>query len=134
MKRRRFLPLAAVTLAGCLGARDESGPRTPPLTPEGGPPPEDGRDLDIVNAVPDEAEDGSLIFVITVENTASSSRSDTLVGVATVDGEDGETEYEASREVSLEGGSEAEFDLVFDVAYETWAGNGSLTYGWQGQL
>ncbi|MBP1985710.1 hypothetical protein [Halolamina salifodinae] len=134
MKRRRFLPLAAVALSGCLGARDESGPRTPPLTPKGGPTPEGGRNLRIVDAVPREGEDGSLVFAVTVENTAASSQRDTLVGIATVQGESGSTEYEARRQVSLDGNTEAEFDLVFDVAYEQWAGNGGISYGWQGQL
>ena len=134
MKRRRFLPLAAVALSGCLGARDESGPRTPPLTPKGGPTPEGGRNLRIVEAAPREAEDGSLVFVVTVENTAATTQRDTLVGIATVEGEDGTTEYEASRQVSLEGNTRGEFDLAFDVSYEEWGGNGGISYGWQGQL
>jgi hypothetical protein len=134
VKRRRFLPLAALALSGCLGARDESGPRTPPLTPEGGPTPEGGRNLQIVEAAPREGEDGSLLFVVTVENTAETTQSDTLVGTATVERDGETTEYEARREVSLDGTTKAEFELAFDVAYETWAGNGNISYGWQGQL
>lgn len=74
------------------------------------------------------------MFVVTVENTAATTQRDTLVGVATVEGGDGTTEYEASRQVSLEGNTRAEFDLAFDVSYEQWAGNGGISYGWQGQL
>lgn len=144
VQRRRFLPLAAVALAGCLGARDETEPRNPPTTPEpGGDPPTtsepseattDSRGLKILDAGPREGENGELIFAITVENTSDSPQSDTLVGVATVDAEGENTEYNASRAVELEGNSEGEFDLVFDVTYEEWTGNGGLTYGWEGEL
>lgn len=146
MQRRRFLPLAAVALAGCLGARDETDPRNPPTTPEDGEAPADtstptatetateSRSLKIRNSVPREGEDGELVFVITVENTSSQTQSDTLVGIATVDADGEQTEYEASRAVELEGNSEADFELVFDVSYEEWTGNGGLSYGWEGDL
>ena len=134
VQRRRFLPLAAAALAGCVGPSDGSGPRNPPTTPEGGVPVDDGRDLRIGQAAPREGEDGALVFAVTVENTAGGTRSDTLVGRATVDGESGSTEYEARREVTLDGGAVAEFDLVFDVAYEAWAGSGDLAYGWEGEI
>ncbi|MFD1566526.1 hypothetical protein [Halolamina litorea] len=137
MQRRQFLPLAAVALAGCVGPSDGSGPRNPPTTPEGGEPAGGGgggRDLRIVDAVPREGDDGSLVFVITVENTVGATRSDVLVGRATVNADSGETEYEARREVSLDGDAEAEFELVFDVPYEEWAGQGSLSYGWEGEI
>ncbi len=74
------------------------------------------------------------MLVIGVENTADGTRSDTLVGRATVETDDGITEYEATREVSLDGGAAAEIDLVFDVRYETWAGGGGLSYGWDDQF
>lgn len=124
-----------VGLAGCVGASGGSGPRNPPTTPEGGEPVETERGLRIVDGVPREGEDGALVLAISVENTADASRSDTLVARATIETEDGMTEYEASREVSLEAGAAAEVELVFDVAYETWGdASAGLTYGWQGQL
>ena len=135
VQRRQFLSLAAVGLAGCVGASGGSGPRNPPTTPEGGGPVETTRGLRIVDGTPREGEDGALMFVITVENTADSSRSDTLVGRATIETDEGTAEYEASREVSLDADTAAEIDLVFDVAYETWAGaSAGLSYGWQGEL
>lgn len=134
MQRRRYLVLAVAGLSGCVSASDGSGPRNPPSTPEGGGPIEPQRRLRIVDGEPREGEDGALVLVVTVENRGDSRRSDTLVGVVTVDTEDGSTEYEASREVSLDGNSESEVELVFDVDYEAWAGSGSLAYGWEGEL
>ena len=84
--------------------------------------------------VPREGEDGALVIAITVENTADGGRSDTLVAVATIDAEGSSTEEEVSREVSLDGNEQREVELVFEVAYEDWVGNGSLTYGWEGEF
>lgn len=132
MQRRRLLALAPLALAGCVtSARDESGPRNPPTTPVGGEPePGDERQLRIVGSDIEEGDDGSLVLSVTVANRAADRRSDTLVGVATVDG----TDYEASQEVSLPGESEVTVGLRFDVAYSDWAGSGSLSYGWKGEL
>jgi len=133
MQRRGVLALISLTLAGCVtGARDESGPRNPPTTPEGGEQPveTEERTLSITDSEILEGEDGSLVVSIVVANAAADRRSGTLVGTATL----GETEYEASEEVSLAGNTEAEFDLVFDVAYEQWVGEGSITYGWERQF
>lgn len=134
MQRRQFLSLAVVALGGCVGASGGSGPRNPPTTPEGGEPAEPTRALRIVGGAPQEDENGALVLVISVENAADGRRSDTLVGRATVESDDGTTEYEASRAVSLDGGATADVELVFDVAYEAWSGNGRLAYGWQGEL
>jgi len=134
VQRRQFLPLAAVGLAGCVGASDGSGPRNPPTTPAGGEPTVERRDLRIVDAVPREGENGALVLAVTVENVGESARSDTLVGRATVETDGETTEYETDRAVSLDAGVEAEVELVFDVSYESWAGAGSLSYGWQGEL
>lgn len=133
MQRRGFFGFVSLALAGCVtSARDESGPRNPPTTPEGGEPAdgEPTRLLRIVGSDVLEGEDGSLVLSIVVENAADSRRTDTLVGTAKVD----DKAYEASREVSLEGNSEAEFDLVFDVSYEEWSGGGGLTYGWASEM
>ncbi len=123
-----------VALGGCVSTSGGSGPRNPPTTPEGGEPVGETRALRIVGGAPQEGENGALVLVISVENTADGRRSDTLVGSATVESDDGTTEYETSREVSLDGGAEADVELVFDVAYEAWRGNGRLAYGWQGEL
>lgn len=132
MKRRGLVLCAAAALTGCLGqARDESGPRRPPDTPKGGRGPDDGqRDLLIRGADVEEADDGSLTLFVTVENTSGVRQSDTLVGVATV----GDTEHRTTREVSLDGNSEAEFALDFDVSYEEWSADGGLSYGWDDEL
>lgn len=134
MQRRQFLSLAAVGFGGCVSASDGSGPRNPPTTPEGGEPVEDARSLRIVDAVPREGEDGALVLVVTVENTAAGTRSDRLVARVTVETDDGTTEYETSWEVSLDAGVEAEVELVFDVTYEAWTSGGGLSYGWDDQL
>jgi len=134
VQRRQFLALSAVGLGGCVGASGGSGPRNPPTTPAGGGPIEEPRRLRIVDGIPREGEDGALVLVITVENTADGTRSDTLVARATVETDDGTAEYETSREVSVEAGVEAEVRLVFDVSYETWRDGGGLSYGWAGQL
>jgi len=134
VQRRQFLSLAAVGFGGCVSASDGSGPRNPPTTPEGGEPVEDARSLRIVDAVPREGEDGALVLVVTVENTAAGTRSDRLVARVTVETDDGTTEYETSREVSLDAGVEAEVELVFDVTYEAWTSGGGLSYGWDDQL
>jgi hypothetical protein len=132
VQRRRLLALAPLALAGCVtSASDESGPRNPPTTPEGGEQ-QTGleRQLRIIDSEVGEGDDGSLVLSITVENRAADRRSDTLVGTATVEG----TEYEASEEVSLPGESEATVTLKFKVAYADWEGSGSLNYGWVGKL
>lgn len=133
MQRRGVLALVPAVLAGCVtSARDESGPRHPPTTPQGGEPEKGAqeRQLRIVGSDVGEGEDGFLELSVVVENAADSRRSGTLVGTATVD----DTAYEASQEVSLSGNTEAEFELVFDVAYDEWSGNGSLRYGWASQM
>ncbi|MFB6221815.1 MAG: hypothetical protein ABEH90_10310 [Halolamina sp.] len=133
MQRRGVLALGALALAGCVtSARDESGPRNPPTTPEGGEP-QDGteeRQLRIVGSEITEGEEGSLVLSIVVENTAAERRSGTLVATATV----ADTEYEASEEVSLAGETQATFDLVFDVSYDSWEESGGLTFGWASQF
>jgi hypothetical protein len=134
VQRRQFLSLAVVALGGCVSASGGSGPRNPPTTPEGGEPVGETRALRIVGGTPREGENGALVLVISIENTADGRRSDTLVGRATVESEDGTTEYETTREVSLDGGAEADVELVFEVAYEAWSGNGRLAYDWQGEL
>jgi hypothetical protein len=129
MQRRGVLALVPLALAGCVtSASDESGPRNPPTTPRGGAPEEgdERRQLRIVGSDLGEGEEGSLVLTVIVENAADDRRTGTLVGTATVDGD----EYEASKEVSLEGNTEAEVALVFDVSYDEWAENGSLTFGW----
>ncbi|MFW5948597.1 MAG: hypothetical protein ACOCSD_03240 [Halolamina sp.] len=135
MQRRQFLSLAVVGLGGCVSASGGSGPRNPPTTPEGGGPVEEARSLRILDSEPREGDDGALVLAITVENTADGARSDTLVASATAESGDGATEYEASREISVDAGDEAEFELVFEVSYDEWAdGDGSLAYGWEGEL
>ena len=134
VQRRQFLPLVTVALAGCVSASDGSGPRNAPSEAEGGGSVDGTRALRIVDGAPREGEDGALVLAIGVENTADGTRSDTLVGRATVEADDGTTEYEATREVSLDGGAAAEVDLVFDVRYETWAAGGGLSYGWAGDF
>ena len=134
MQRRQFLSLVVIALSGCVSASGGSGPRNPPTTPEGGEQTGTARALRIVDGVPREGEAGALVISFVVENSADGRRSGTLVGRATVETDGGTTEYEASREVSIDGGVEADVELVFDVAYETWAGNGGLSYGWEGEI
>jgi len=134
VQRRQFLPLLTVPLAGCVSASDGSGPRNAPTGAEGGGSVDQTRALRIVDGAPREGEDGALVLAIGVENTADGTRSDTLVGRATVEADDGTTEYEATRAVSLDGGAAVEVELVFDVRYETWTGSGGLSYGWAGEF
>lgn len=132
MQRRRLLAFVPLGLAGCVtSARDESGPRNPPTTPEGGDGgSDDQRQLQIVGVEVGAADDGSFVLSVTVANRAADRRSDTLVGTATVEG----TDYEAREDVSLPGESEATVDLRFDVAYDDWEGGGSLSYGWADEV
>lgn len=113
------------------GVRDETGPRKPPTTPESGGSADPGtRKLRIREGDVLEGDDGSLLLRITVENTSGVRQTDTLVGRATVE----DTVYETTKEVSLAADAEAEVDLVFEVAYEDWFGQGDLDYGWDDQL
>jgi hypothetical protein len=134
MQRRRLLVGlgAGMALTGCLGqARDESGPRRPPGSPrDGRDAAESERELVIRDADILEADDGTLRLVITVENTSGVRQSDTLVGIATVDG----TDYRVSREVALDADSEAEYTLDFEVDYQAWSAKGDLSYGWDDQV
>lgn len=132
MKRRRLFVGVGVALAGCVGsARDESGPRRPPRSPEGGRVEgDDSRDLVINDADIAEGDDGSLTLTVLVENTSGVRQSDTLVGIATVE----DVEYRASRDVSLEANTEAEVTLVFDVSFEEWSAGGGINYGWDDEL
>lgn len=136
MKRRRLLVGAGVgvgmALSGCIGqARDESGPRHPPGTPDGGRARgDDSRALVIREADVAEGDDGSLTLTVFVENTSGIRQSDTLVGIATVD----DTEHRASQDVSLDAKSEDEVTLVFDVEFSEWSKGGGLDYGWDDEL
>ena len=130
MKRRRLLVGAGIALSGCVaGAREESGPRRPPSTPEGGGNDAE-RDLLIRDGEPVEADDGSLALVVTVENVSGVRQTDTLVGIATFEGE----EYRKEREVSVESNTEAEVTLEFDVVFEDWLADGGIQWGWNDQL
>lgn len=134
MKRRRLLvgAGACIALGGCLSsARDESGPRRPPAEPEGGRGLDEGqRELIIRDANVEENDDGQLSIVVTVENTSGVEQSDTLVGVATVDGD----EHRVSQDVTLDANDEETYTLVFDLDYETWSANGNLSYGWDDEV
>lgn len=129
MERRGYLTVCALLSAGCLGGRrNESGPRTPPPSPEGGgaEKTERQRDLQILDYTVESGDDGRLAVPVTVENLADDRRTGTLVGEATVDGET----FRVEREVSLEGDTEATITLEFDVSYDEFTSGGDLTLDW----
>lgn len=136
MDRRALLRTAAVGLAGglagCSGERrDESGPRNPPTSPEGGVPgetetPTPSRELRITGYTVQETDDGNLAVPVTVKNVADGQRTGTLVVTVTI----GEDSHTKRQDVSVASGVEATLTFTFDVAYGRFSENGGLTLHW----
>ena len=126
MKRRSALGLLAASLslpAGCLSdAPGVTGPRNPPSAPADDPrePPE-REPLRITEFDFGESDDGRLRVFGTVENRTETERRATVRVSVTTD----ET-YERTVEVDVPAGSTAEFEVVFDLAYEVASGNFSI--------
>lgn len=122
VKRRSVLGLlAAVLSAGCVEEwPTPTGPRGPPEQPEGQP-----RDPDALRIGDwdfDENDSGLLRVFGAVKNNGSSLARVTVVAVVSTDDE----KYKQSQTVEVSGEGVTDFDIVFDVEYETFRQMGSL--------
>lgn len=123
MKRRTLLRAFALALpSGCLGSLSRpTGPRGPPR-PSAGEPRTPERVLSIEAWDFGETDEGTLRVFGTVKNAGDAPASATVVSTVTVDGE----EETKSVDVRVSAGDTAEFELVFEVSYEAFTGNGSI--------
>ncbi|MFC6614350.1 hypothetical protein ACFQAS_05180 [Halopenitus salinus] len=129
MRRRGFLTAALSTVvAGCLGERPPSGPRHPP---SGGTPPGSGPEtatpspgLRLADRDFSERENGGLLVEATIENTASETRTGTLVVTATTP----EEEATETRDLEVDPGSEIDVAVEFELTYGEFINGGSLSF------
>lgn len=128
MRRRGLLVAVFSTMvAGCLAERPPSGPRNPPSgeAPPGSAPetatPSPG--LRLVERDFSEREDGSLLVEATIENTASETRTGTLVVTAAT----AEEEATETRDIEVDPGSAIDVALGFELSYGEFINGGSLS-------
>jgi hypothetical protein len=122
VKRRSVLGMVAASLsAGCVGAWPQpTGPRGPPEAPEGQP--REQSPLRIESWDFGEADSGLLRVFGTVQNDRDASAEATVeVRVRA-----GEQRYERTTTVDVPAGATAEFEIEFDVEYDTFVGDGSI--------
>ena len=124
MRRREVLVAAALTLTGCLrNPPDVTGPRLPPTAHGDGagsaPPASEFyvRAFDVRAS-----EDGDLTVVGTVANRGDVRRTGTVEATVSAAGE---TDTRSTR-VTVAAGGEARFEIPFDLAYESFAGDGDV--------
>lgn len=122
MKRRSVLGLfAAVLSAGCVDDwPTATGPRGPPEQPEGQP--RDTGALRIDNWDFGETESGQLRVFGTVENDGATAAQAVVEVVVSAD----DQQYEQTQVVDVPAGESAEFDVAFDLEYETFLQSGSI--------
>ncbi|MFC7045083.1 hypothetical protein ACFQH6_06320 [Halobacteriaceae archaeon GCM10025711] len=110
MKRRTalqgFAAGGALLLAGCLGGGDDEPRRTLKAT---------GIDYT-------DDENGNLVVIVTVANTASERRNATMYVPVSVNG----TSQQRVAEVSVDGGSAEEYRVTFDVNRSAFAKDGQI--------
>lgn len=124
MDRRGAIRLVGLALTGgCLSTPSATGPRNPPTASGDGPPTDGGSDVSVTNLDVEEAEDGSLKLLATVVNEGETAQTRTLRAKASV----GEESYVETREVRVAAGSETEVAVTFDVTYDEFTGNGSVS-------
>ena len=124
MRRREAVVAAAFALAGCLRSPpDASGPRMPPTAPPGGTgPTTPASDLSVSTFDVEADENGDVRVVGTVANRGDVRRTGTVEVTVSVGGET----HTRSTRVTVEAGGEAQFEIPFDVAYESFADGGDV--------
>ncbi|MFC6988803.1 hypothetical protein ACFQJD_08895 [Haloplanus sp. GCM10025708] len=123
MDRRGAIRLVGLALTGgCLSTPSATGPRNPPTASESTPPPTDRTTVRVSNLDVEEAADGALKLLATVVNEGETAQTRTLRANATI----GEESYVETRSVRVEGDSEKEVAVTFDVTYDAFTGNGSV--------
>ncbi len=122
LTRRKLLSIAgALGGAGCLQPQSPSGPRTPPQSPEGGPTQRGG--LVIADFRGQEGDNGNLEVLIVIENRGENDQSATIEVVAQV----GDQSFQRTETVGVPAGERVETVLEFDVAYDDYVGDGSIS-------
>jgi len=125
MHRRRVLAIAVTLLSGCSNLPRATGPRTPPTPSEPTAAPQ--RSLRVTDLDVEEAEDGHLRVLATVQNPTGAQRTRTLrirVRAGTI-------RTEQQQQVTVAANTEREVAFEFeDVAYDDFSGNGSLNTNW----
>jgi hypothetical protein len=123
MDRRGAIRLVGLALTGgCLSESHATGPRNPPTAASDGPPTATRKSLRVTDLDVEEAEDGSLKLLATVENGTGTAETRTLRATATV----GDESYVETRRVTVAGESENVVPVTFDVTYDAFTGNGSV--------
>lgn len=122
MKRRGVVGLVALVLtAGCVDRWPRpTGPRGAPEAPEHQP-----RDADAVRIDSwdfGETESGRLHVFGTVQNDGDATAEATVEAVVHT----GDERYEQTETVTVPAGGTTEFDVEFDVRYETFLEDGSI--------
>jgi len=141
--RRRGLLVAIGLLAGCSTTREPTGPLSPPPGGADGSGPGaagpgaatsatgdatngtaggDDPGLSVSDWKVVEGPAGRLRVEATVANDATGERSGVLIAEGSAGGEP----FERRREVTVAGGGTATVELVVDVAYDAWEGDGTL--------
>jgi hypothetical protein len=122
VKRRTVLGLLAASLsAGCVGAWPQpTGPRGPPEEPEGQPQEQSALRIDTWDFGENDA--GLLRVFGTVQNNGDALARGTVEAVVRA----GEQRYERTTNVDVPAGATVEFNIEFDVEYDSFVGNGSL--------
>ncbi|MFB6090311.1 MAG: transcriptional initiation protein Tat [Halobellus sp.] len=129
MDRRRVLAAAggalATLLGGCLGsAPGATGPRNPPDAPADEPRRTDAPPAVSVGTFDFEATDGGDLRVFgTVRNRSDVERNATVTVTVSLD----DDEFERQTSLAVPAGGSAEWSVTFDVAYERFTKNGSLS-------
>lgn len=125
MRRRALLGLLAALplgLAGCTGnLPGATGPRKPPEPSSS--PPGSGPDVHVSHIDVEGAPDGSLRVVATVENRGGRTATRTVSATVTVSGD----EHVGSTEVHVGPGATVEATIDFDLPYDAFVGDGSVS-------
>jgi hypothetical protein len=127
MDRRAVLRSVALALplsvSGCLSnPPGATGPRQPPKEPEEGPRDEPSRDVRIDQFDFEETDDGLLRVFGTVVNSSDVERVATVKAIVDASGE----HFERTTDVTVPANGEAEFGVVVEVEYDTFAKNGRV--------
>ena len=124
MHRRALLraagPALALGVAGCLAdAPGRTGPRTPPRSPEGGPP-DDDPSVRVDSDDVEETDDGTLRVFGELVSGADAERRVTLYARVTTPNDT----YERSKTVTVPANDRVTFEFVFDVEFDEFARDG----------
>mgnify|MGYP000241769014 CR=1 FL=1 len=132
MNRRRLIATGArlaaasglAALAGCTDPAEQSGPLTPPRSPEATTSGSEG--LVVTDFTDVEGDDDTLLVRVTVENQGGEERTGTVVVTAIVTADGSESEETVSEEVTVASGERTEVTLGTSLSFESFSQSGSI--------